>query len=262
MKRVEQNLIPIIRVDGLEANIVFDTDDVKTPIAAPISNSGQWCCLVYDTSTTGVQEGLSDGEFKAVRATLRCFTSHSQPTTLRQPMGKWLIDPTTKWRWFYRAEDQSLFHHNENGLWDHYQETIPLRRTQSTDKVFHVCQANLDAPPIGDLIFASIKRALSYTTTAPAILITHLGDSSYILQQTPAPTPDCSNWTTMDYLDQCLPSESWALDRLTPPQGDDFHLAAAVRAGTAVAAMTPNHNQQPLRRRGRGRSNHSATGQK
>jgi hypothetical protein len=28
----------------------------------------------------------------------------------------------------------------------------------------------------------------------------------------------------------------WALDRLTPPQGNDFHLAAAVWAGTAVAA--------------------------
>jgi ribonuclease HI len=40
----------------------------------------------------------------------------------------------------------------------------------------------------------------------------------------------------MDYLDQCLPSESWALDRLTPPHGDDFHLAAAVWAGIAVAA--------------------------
>jgi ribonuclease HI len=222
----------------LHAVTLADISDFSgTQLSADAMEGHPSCQRLTDYSWPRSPPNLSP-EFWSLwqNALIRCFTSHSQPTTLRQPMGNWLIDPTTKWRWFYRAEDQSLFHHNEHGLWDHYRETIPLRRTRSTDKVFHVCQANLDAPPIGDLIFASTKRALSYTTTAPAILITHLGDSSHILPQTPALTPDCSNWTTMDYLDQCLPSESWALDRLTPPQGDDFHLAAAVQAGTAVAA--------------------------
>jgi ribonuclease HI len=171
------------------------------------------------------------------KALHQAFTSgNTSSTSLQEPLGSWLVDPSDSWQWFYDPISNALYHKTDDD-WQAYTPTSS-RSTHSsrpTNKAFKLNPSIFIPPNIRSLEPATTRPLSSLHDSDTVIFTGSAQPHQPAVQQAEEPTLQLG--MTLQEAVTVLPeSEKWAVESCNIPENVDFVIAQAIRNGIAVAA--------------------------
>jgi hypothetical protein len=171
------------------------------------------------------------------KALHQAFTSgNTSSTSLQEPLGSWLVDPSDSWQWFYDPTSNALYHKTDDD-WQAYTPTSS-RSTHSsrpTNKAFKLNPSIFIPPNIRSLEPATTRPLSSLHDSDTVIFTGSAQPHQPAAQQAEEPTLQ-PGMTLQEAVTMLPESEKWAVESCNIPENVDFVIAQAIRNGIAVAA--------------------------
>ncbi len=135
---------------------------------------------------------------------------------LRQPLGRWTMNPTNSWSWFYDPDSNKIFHKEGLMCWTY---TSPR---QNRARSFQATSFDVEIPP------TAVTADVENRRHNEVLLLGHSRP-----EHAPRSTQIPSNPTTLqEALDLLDPADKWSVESLKAPD-DGVAFAQAIQTGTA-----------------------------